>query len=48
VFVVMATGAGSLDLDNAEVVAGVGRVASLGLVASARVPQILAGIPPAS
>jgi hypothetical protein len=48
VFVVMATGAGSLDLDNAEVVGAVGRVASLGLVASARVPQILAGIPPAS
>jgi hypothetical protein len=46
-FVMMATGAGSIDLLNPEVIAGINYLASANLVASARVATILSGAPPA-
>lgn len=46
-FLLMATGAGALDLGNPEVVSGVNYLASLGLIAAARVAVILSGAPPA-
>jgi hypothetical protein len=46
-FLVMATGAGSLDLTNSQVVAGVNYLASINLIASTRVATILSGAPPA-
>ena len=45
-FLLMATGAGALDLGNPEVVAGVNYLASLNLIAAARVAAILSGAPP--
>ena len=45
-FIMMATGAGALDLGNPEVVAGVGYLASLNLIAASRVATILSGAPP--
>lgn len=45
-FLLMATGAGALDLGNPEVVAGVDYLASLNLIAVARVATILSGAPP--
>ena len=55
-FLLMATGAGALDLSNAEVIAGIGYLAATasstppgpGLIAAARAAQILANQPPAS
>ena len=44
-FLLMATGAGALDLSNPEVVAGVNYLASLNLIAAARVATILSGAP---
>ena len=44
-FIMMATGAGTLDLGNPEVVAGVGYLASLNLIAGSRVATILSGAP---
>jgi hypothetical protein len=46
-FILMATGGGALDLTNPEVVGGVNYLASLGLIAVARVSRILTGAPPA-
>jgi hypothetical protein len=45
-FVLMASGAGSLDLANPLVVAGVNYLASTTLVSPSRVAAILAGAPP--
>jgi hypothetical protein len=45
-FLLMATGAGALDLGNPEVVSGVDYLASLNLIAAARVATILSGAPP--
>ncbi len=45
-FVVMSTGAGSIDLTNPEVVAGVNYLASINLIASSRVATILSGAAP--
>jgi hypothetical protein len=45
-FLLMATGAGVLDLQNPEVVAGVSYLASLNLIAAPRVATILSGAPP--
>jgi hypothetical protein len=45
-FVMMATGAGSIDLTNPEVIGGVDYLASINLIASGRVATILAGSPP--
>jgi hypothetical protein len=45
-FVMMATGAGSIDLGNPEVIAGINYLGKANLVASARVATILAGKPP--
>jgi hypothetical protein len=45
-FVVMASGAGAIDLTNAEVVAGVNYLAGVGLITSAEATRILAGIAP--
>jgi hypothetical protein len=45
-FVVMASGAGAIDLTNAEVVAGVNYLAGVGLITSAETTRILAGIAP--
>ena len=42
-FLLMATGADGLDLGNAEVVAGIEYLASLGLITAARATEILAG-----
>lgn len=47
VFVVMASGAGSIDLANPQVSGGVNYLASLNLIAPARVAVVLAGMPPA-
>ena len=44
-FVMMATGAGSLDLANPEVVSGINYLAAIGLIASARAATILTGAP---
>lgn len=46
VFVVMASGAGAIDLDNPQVSGGVQYLAALGLIAPARVAAVLAGMPP--
>jgi hypothetical protein len=45
-FILMASGAGQIDLSNAEVIQGVNYIASLNIVTSARVAQILAGHAP--
>jgi hypothetical protein len=45
-FVLMADGAGTLDLTNPQVVAGVNYLASVQLIAAARVATILSGAPP--
>ena len=44
-FVMMATGAGSLDLANPEVVSGINYLAAIGLITSARAATILTGAP---
>lgn len=46
-FVLLATNAQAIDLDNPDVVAGVHYCAGLGLIAAGRVAQILGGAPPA-
>lgn len=46
-FLLMATGAGALDLGNPEVVAGVNYLGSLNLIAASRIAAILSGAPPA-
>ena len=45
-FVLMASGVGTLDLSNSEVIAGVNYIASIGLITADRVSQILAGQAP--
>lgn len=45
-FVMLATGAGTIDLTNAQVVQGVNYVASIGLITTERAAQVLAGQPP--
>jgi hypothetical protein len=45
-FVIMASGAGEIDLTNAEVTQGVDYLAGAGLVTSAETTRILAGIAP--
>ena len=45
-FLLMATGAGALDLTNPEVVGGVDYLASINLIAAARAAAILSGAPP--
>ena len=48
-FVLMASGAGTLDLSNTEVIQGVNYIASIGIIASTRVAQILGNqAPPTS
>ena len=47
-FIIMASGAGQIDLTNTEVVQGVNYVASIGIIQSSRVSQILAGQSPPS
>ncbi|MDE3176679.1 MAG: hypothetical protein KGM15_11315 [Pseudomonadota bacterium] len=46
-FVLMASGAGEVDLGNTEVINGVNYLASIGLITSARASTILTGAPPA-
>src|SRR5262249_2007044 len=46
-FVMMATGAGSIDLTNPEVVGGVNYLASINLISPSRVATILSGAQPA-
>lgn len=45
-FVIMAAGAGTIDLTNAEVIQGVEYLASTSVIASAEASRILAGISP--
>lgn len=47
-YLIMAAGAQGIQLDNAEVVAGVDYAASIGLISTARAAQILAGAAPPS
>jgi hypothetical protein len=42
----MASGAGAIDLTNAEVIQGVDYLAGVGLITSAEATRILAGIAP--
>jgi hypothetical protein len=45
-FVLMAGGAGSIDLTNSQVVAGVNYLASINLIAQSRAAAVLSGAPP--
>jgi hypothetical protein len=45
-FVIMASGAGAIDLTNAEVIQGVNYLAGVDLITSAEATRILAGIAP--
>jgi len=47
-FIMMATGAGGIQLGNPEVIQGVNYVASIGIITTARAAQILAGQAPAT
>lgn len=45
-FILMASGSGSIQLNNSEVIAGVNYVASIGIITTARAAQVLAGTAP--